>query len=55
MDVDTAAMVTDTDELYQCLSVDSMVEVNAGNLKGIIRWIGTVPGRKEMMAGLELV
>ncbi|XP_028260370.1 ubiquitin carboxyl-terminal hydrolase CYLD [Parambassis ranga] len=54
MDVDTAAMEPDAVDLYQGLSVDSMVEVSAGNLKGIIRWIGTLPFRKEIMAGLEL-
>ncbi|XP_061681396.1 ubiquitin carboxyl-terminal hydrolase CYLD isoform X2 [Syngnathoides biaculeatus] len=38
------------------LSVNSLVEVSlgTGSLYGIIRWIGTLPGRQEIMAGLEL-
>lgn len=56
MDVDTTLVDPNTD-LYMDLSVNSVVEVNmgAGNLYGIIRWIGNLPGRPEIMAGLELV
>nr|XP_057929394.1 ubiquitin carboxyl-terminal hydrolase CYLD isoform X2 [Doryrhamphus excisus] len=38
------------------LGVNSLVEVSlgTGNAYGIIRWIGTLPGRQELMAGLEL-
>ncbi|XP_077439768.1 ubiquitin carboxyl-terminal hydrolase CYLD isoform X2 [Vanacampus margaritifer] len=38
------------------LGVNSLVEVSLGarTSYGIIRWIGTLPGRAEMMAGLEL-
>ncbi|XP_061634044.1 ubiquitin carboxyl-terminal hydrolase CYLD isoform X2 [Phyllopteryx taeniolatus] len=38
------------------LGVNSLVEVSlgTGSLYGIIRWIGTLPGRQEIMAGLEL-
>ncbi|XP_038570967.1 ubiquitin carboxyl-terminal hydrolase CYLD isoform X1 [Micropterus salmoides] len=55
MDVDTTLVDPNTD-LYMDLSVNSVVEVNmgAGNLYGIIRWIGNLPGRPEIMAGLEL-
>lgn len=44
-------------ENYTHLDVNSMVEVTlgAGNLYGIIRWIGKLPEREEIMAGLELV
>ncbi|KAK5869500.1 hypothetical protein PBY51_024209 [Eleginops maclovinus] len=41
---------------YLDLTVNSVVEVTLGdgNSYGIIRWIGTPPSRKEIMAGLEL-
>lgn len=57
MDVATASVAPDTDNLYMDLTVNSMVEVSlaAGNSYGIIRWIGFLPGRQELMAGLELV
>lgn len=57
MDVDAPPMDSNTDDLYMDLSVNSVVEVTlgAGNLYGIIRWIGTLPGRQDTMAGLELV
>ncbi|KAM9365577.1 ubiquitin carboxyl-terminal hydrolase CYLD isoform 2-T2 [Pholidichthys leucotaenia] len=54
MDVDT---VTNSDDLYTDLTVNSMVEVtlaHSSNAHGIIRWIGSLPDRKETMAGLEL-
>uniref|UniRef100_A0A3P9IPY6 Ubiquitin carboxyl-terminal hydrolase CYLD n=1 Tax=Oryzias latipes TaxID=8090 RepID=A0A3P9IPY6_ORYLA len=43
-------------ENYTYLDVNSMVEVTlgAGNLYGIIRWVGKLPEREEIMAGLEL-
>lgn len=56
MDVDTPPVQADTDDLCMNLSVSSVVEVylGAGNLHGIIRWMGTLPDRKETMVGLEL-
>ncbi|XP_049573057.1 ubiquitin carboxyl-terminal hydrolase CYLD isoform X4 [Syngnathus scovelli] len=38
------------------MGVNSLVEVSlgTGSLYGIIRWIGTLPGRQDVMAGLEL-
>ncbi|XP_026179336.1 ubiquitin carboxyl-terminal hydrolase CYLD [Mastacembelus armatus] len=53
MDIDTPPVETDSDDLF---SVDSVVEVTlpAGNLYGIIRWIGTLPDQGPVMAGLEL-
>ncbi|XP_070688473.1 ubiquitin carboxyl-terminal hydrolase CYLD isoform X2 [Pempheris klunzingeri] len=56
MDVDTSPVEPDTDDLYMDLSVNSVVQVSlgTGNSYGIIRWIGTLPGRQETMAGLEL-
>ncbi|XP_077391281.1 ubiquitin carboxyl-terminal hydrolase CYLD isoform X2 [Festucalex cinctus] len=38
------------------MGVNSLVEVSLGTrtLYGIIRWIGTLPGRQQIMAGLEL-
>lgn len=57
MDVGTPPMEPDSDDLYTDLTVNSVVEVTlgAGNSYGIIRWIGTLTGRQEVMAGLELV
>lgn len=39
------------------LGVNSLVELTlgSGNTYGIIRWVGTLPDRNEIMAGLELV
>ncbi|KAM7012277.1 ubiquitin carboxyl-terminal hydrolase CYLD [Tautogolabrus adspersus] len=56
MDVDTTAVEAHTEDLYLDLTLNSLVEVSVttGNLYGIIRWIGTLPGRPETMAGLEL-
>lgn len=56
MDVETPPVEPNTDDLYLDLSVNSVVEVTlgTGNSYGIIRWIGTLPGRQETMAGLEL-
>ncbi|XP_044055834.1 ubiquitin carboxyl-terminal hydrolase CYLD isoform X2 [Siniperca chuatsi] len=56
MDVDTPLVDPNTDDLRLDLSVNSVVEVTlgAGNLYGIIRWIGFLPDRQELMAGLEL-
>ncbi|XP_054646827.1 ubiquitin carboxyl-terminal hydrolase CYLD [Dunckerocampus dactyliophorus] len=56
------SVLTDTDPPaveQKCdlgLSVNSLVEVSlgSGSAYGIIRWIGTLPGRQELMAGLEL-
>ncbi|XP_061832055.1 ubiquitin carboxyl-terminal hydrolase CYLD isoform X2 [Nerophis lumbriciformis] len=51
IDVDTSAVD------QKCgLDVNSLVEVSlaAGNAYGIIRWIGNLPGRRHVMAGLEL-
>lgn len=57
MDIGTSPTDPDTDDLYMGLTVNSMVEVTlcSGNSYGIIRWIGNLPGRPEIMAGLELV
>lgn len=57
MDVDMSLMEPNTDDLYTDLSVNSVVELTlgSGNSYGIIRWIGSLPGRQEIMAGLELV
>lgn len=57
MEVDTTLEKPNTDDLYLDLALDSAVEVTVaiGNSYGTIRWIGTLPGRKETMAGLELV
>lgn len=46
-----------SENLYSDLTVDSVVELtlNQRNAYGTIRWIGTLPERKEMMAGIELV
>lgn len=56
MEVDTPLEKPNTDDLYLDLALDSAVEVTvaAGNSYGTIRWIGTLPGRQETMAGLEL-
>ena len=53
MDVDTAQMEPKTSDLTK----NSVVELTLGegNSYGIIRWIGTLPGRPETMVGLELV
>lgn len=48
-------------EISQCLctdlTVNSVVELTLEhrNLYGIIRWIGMLPERMELMAGIELV
>lgn len=57
MDVDPPLKELNTDDLYSDLSVNSLVEVTwpENKLHGIIRWIGSLPDRKERMAGLELV
>lgn len=57
MDVDSSPVEPNTDDLYLDLSVNSVVEVTlaTSNSYGIIRWIGNLPGRQELMAGLELV
>ncbi len=57
MDISSPLEEVNTDDLYTDLTVDSLVEVKLekSNIYGIIRWIGRLPGRKELMAGLELV
>ncbi|XP_067370088.1 ubiquitin carboxyl-terminal hydrolase CYLD isoform X3 [Channa argus] len=54
MDIDGPAEELNSNDFG--LTVNSVVEVNLaqGTSYGIIRWIGTVPGRKETLAGLEL-
>uniref|UniRef100_A0A667YKX0 Ubiquitin carboxyl-terminal hydrolase CYLD n=1 Tax=Myripristis murdjan TaxID=586833 RepID=A0A667YKX0_9TELE len=54
MDVDTP--VVEPDANYGGLGVNSMVEVDfaAGKSYGTIRWIGYLPGRDEITAGVEL-
>ncbi|XP_071394811.1 ubiquitin carboxyl-terminal hydrolase CYLD [Centroberyx affinis] len=56
MDIDTPLAEPDIDAHHMGLGVNSLVEVklSAGNSYGTIRWIGTLPGRQETMAGLEL-
>ncbi|XP_029286243.1 ubiquitin carboxyl-terminal hydrolase CYLD [Cottoperca gobio] len=56
LDVDIPPVEPGTDDLYLDLSVNSMVEVTlaTGNSYGFIRWIGNLPDRQEIMAGLEL-
>lgn len=53
MDVETAQTEPNTSDLTE----NSVVELTLGegNSYGIIRWIGTLPGRQETMVGLELV
>lgn len=57
MDIDTPPVEPNTDDLYTGLTVNSVVEVTLGkgNAYGIIRWIGNLTDRKQLMAGLELV
>lgn len=45
------------ENLYTDLTVNSVVELTLAdrNVYGIIRWIGMLPERAEMMAGVELV
>uniref|UniRef100_A0A8D3B0Y7 Ubiquitin carboxyl-terminal hydrolase CYLD n=1 Tax=Scophthalmus maximus TaxID=52904 RepID=A0A8D3B0Y7_SCOMX len=56
MDADTPQAELNTEDLYLDLSLNSMVEFTlaTGNSYGIIRWIGTLPDREQIMAGLEL-
>lgn len=53
MDIDTPPVETHSD---LSMSLNSVVEVTLGkgNSYGIIRWIGMVPGREDVMVGLEL-
>lgn len=55
MDIDTPPLEQSVDNHF--LDLNSLVEVTLGegNSYGIIRWIGTLPERKDIMAGLELV
>lgn len=57
MDVDAPPAELIADDLYMGLGVNSMVEVTLAkeNAHGIIRWVGHLTGRREEMAGLELV
>lgn len=52
--VDTPPVDTPAEPL---MDLNSMVEVTLGNgnCYGIIRWIGFLPEREDMMVGLELV
>ncbi|KAG8003403.1 Pituitary adenylate cyclase-activating polypeptide type I receptor [Nibea albiflora] len=54
MDIDTPPLEQSVDNHF--LDINSLVEVTLGegNSYGIIRWIGTLPERKDLMAGLEL-
>ncbi|XP_019129116.2 ubiquitin carboxyl-terminal hydrolase CYLD [Larimichthys crocea] len=54
MDIDTPPLEQSVDNHF--LDINSLVEVTLGegNSYGIIRWIGTLPERKDIMAGLEL-
>ncbi|XP_047444344.1 ubiquitin carboxyl-terminal hydrolase CYLD [Mugil cephalus] len=56
MDIDTSPEELDTHNYDIGLGLNSVVEValGKGNAYGIIRWIGTVPGWKDISAGLEL-
>ncbi|XP_032428784.1 ubiquitin carboxyl-terminal hydrolase CYLD [Xiphophorus hellerii] len=53
MDIDIPPVEAHTD---LSISLNSVVEVTLGkgNSYGIIRWIGRLPGREDMMVGLEL-
>ncbi|XP_069376421.1 ubiquitin carboxyl-terminal hydrolase CYLD [Paralichthys olivaceus] len=55
IDVD-APLVEQNTDLYMSLTVNSVVEVTlaAGNSYGIIRWIGPLADKEQIMAGLEL-
>lgn len=55
MDIDAPPLEQSVDNHF--LDINSLVEVTLGegNSYGIIRWIGTLPERKDIMAGLELV
>lgn len=57
MTVETAPGEPDTEDLDMDLTVNSVVEMmlSERNVYGIIRWIGKLPGRQDIMAGLELV
>lgn len=57
IDMDTSTLETNTGDMYTGLTVNSAVEVTfmSGNGYGTIRWIGMLPDRQEIMAGLELV
>jgi len=55
MDMDTLPPEALADDLH--MELNSMVEVTlgSGNAYGIIRWIGSLPDRNDLMVGLELV
>lgn len=57
MDTGPPTAEPNSDDLYTDLSLNSLVEVTLGkgNSYGIVRWIGVLPERQEVMAGLELV
>ncbi|XP_072245052.1 ubiquitin carboxyl-terminal hydrolase CYLD [Leuresthes tenuis] len=54
MDIDTLPPQALADDLH--MELNSMVEVTlgSGNAYGIIRWIGNLPDRNDLMVGLEL-
>ncbi|XP_034438105.1 ubiquitin carboxyl-terminal hydrolase CYLD isoform X1 [Hippoglossus hippoglossus] len=56
MDVDAPLVEQNKDDLYLSLTVNSVVEVTLakGNSYGIIRWIGHLTDKEQIMAGLEL-
>ncbi|XP_062251587.1 ubiquitin carboxyl-terminal hydrolase CYLD [Platichthys flesus] len=56
MDLDGPPVEQNQDDLYTGLSVNSVVEVTLakGNAYGIIRWIGNLAEKEQIMAGLEL-
>ncbi|XP_060934365.1 ubiquitin carboxyl-terminal hydrolase CYLD isoform X2 [Limanda limanda] len=56
MNVDEPPSEQYKDDLYTSLTVNSVVEVTLakGNAYGIIRWIGNLAEKEEIMAGLEL-
>ncbi|KAM9848407.1 ubiquitin carboxyl-terminal hydrolase CYLD [Aulostomus maculatus] len=56
MDLDRPAVEPNPEAANKGLSISSLVEVTlaAGNSFGIIRWIGTLPDRHNLMAGIEL-
>ena len=57
MNVDEPPVEQNNDDLYTSLTVNSVVEVTLakGNSYGIIRWIGPLTDKGQIMAGLELV
>ncbi|KAM4548560.1 ubiquitin carboxyl-terminal hydrolase CYLD [Odontesthes bonariensis] len=54
MDMDTLPPEAPADDLHMELSSVVEVTLGSGNAYGIIRWIGNLPDRSDLMVGLEL-